>query len=55
MGTPACFLATKLCVSKHVPYDTYTELLPGFLEETTSYVLEQVCALGYVVLQEVTE
>lgn len=29
--------------------------LPGFLEETTSYIFEQVCALGSVVLPEVIE
>jgi hypothetical protein len=31
------------------------EFLPCFLEETTSYVFEQVCALGNVVLPEVID
>jgi hypothetical protein len=54
-GTPACFLVTKLCISKRVPHDTYAELLPGFLEETTSYVFKHVYALSYVLFPEVIE
>ena len=45
----------RSCALAKTCHGIYAELLPGFLEETSSYEFEQVCALGSVVLPEVIE